>query len=69
MLLKSFNDTKHLIVKNKINLTNLQFSRFSFGYPYFDNHNVLSQAVDLLDKLYSDSAQINKIGKKKHGIR
>ena len=60
LLLKSFNDTKHLIVKNKINLTNLQFSRFSFGYSYFDNHNVICQAVDLLDKLYSDSAQINK---------
>ena len=60
LLLKSFKESEHLITKNKINLTDLQLSRFSYGYSYFDNPNVVSQTVDLLDKLYSDHLQTNK---------
>lgn len=41
LLLKRFYEIKSLLVKNKINITSVNFSKFSYGFSYFDSIEIL----------------------------
>jgi len=41
LLLKRYNEIKSLFIKNKINLTSLNYSKISYGFSFFDNTELL----------------------------
>jgi hypothetical protein len=55
ILLKSYEEIKHLTARNKINITDINNYKLSYGYSYFDNSEYIHEICDLYSKFIIDS--------------
>lgn len=60
ILLKSFKETKKTIIKEKINITDLQLNQFSYGYLYLDNLSLLEEICDKYMSIVTSKKDIIK---------